>query len=45
MIGESDQTLNLIYKIFFKLGSVSFVLSKYPQLWRRFFSFGALDVM
>ncbi|MCC6810159.1 MAG: hypothetical protein IT381_22200 [Deltaproteobacteria bacterium] len=41
----ADQTLNLIYKIFFKLGSVSFVLSKYPQLWRRFFSFGALDVM
>lgn len=40
----ADQSLNTIYKIFFRLSQPSFVLKSYPILWSRFFNAGTVDV-
>ncbi len=40
----ADQSLNKMYKIFFKLMNPSFVLKNYPTLWSRFFNSGTVDV-
>jgi hypothetical protein len=40
----ADRSLNVIHKMFFKVASPSFVISNYPQLWRRFFTTGKVEV-
>lgn len=40
----ADQSLNKIYKIFFRLAQPSFVIKNYPSLWSRFFNAGTVEV-
>ena len=40
----ADRSLNSIYKFFFSLTQPSFVISRYPVLWQRFFKSGAVEV-
>jgi hypothetical protein len=40
----ADQSLNSIYKIFFRLAQPSFVIKNYPLLWNRFFNAGTVGV-
>ena len=40
----ADRSLNVIHKMFFKVASPSFVIGNYPQLWRRFFTSGKVEV-
>jgi hypothetical protein len=40
----ADQSLNTMYKIFFRLAQPSFVIKNYPLLWSRFFNAGTVDV-
>ncbi len=40
----ADQSLNSLYKIFFKLANPSYVIKNYPLLWTRFFNAGVVDV-
>jgi hypothetical protein len=40
----ADQSLNKMYKIFFRLAHPSFVIRNYPKLWRMFFSAGTVEV-
>ncbi len=40
----ADQSLNRMYKIFFRLMNPAFVLRNYPTLWGRFFNSGSVEV-
>ncbi len=40
----ADQSLNTIYKIFFRLMHPAFVIKNYGSLWSRFFNAGAVEV-
>jgi hypothetical protein len=40
----ADRSLNIIHKMFFKVASPVFVINNYPQLWRRFFTTGKVEV-
>ena len=40
----ADQSLNSLYKIFFKFANPSYVIKNYPLLWTRFFNAGVVDV-
>jgi hypothetical protein len=40
----ADQSLNSMYKIFFKFANPSYVIKNYPLLWTRFFNAGVVDV-
>ena len=40
----ADRSLNSVYKFFFKLAQPSFVISRYPVLWQRFFESGDVRV-
>ncbi|HEV2147101.1 MAG TPA: hypothetical protein VGR37_06845 [Longimicrobiaceae bacterium] len=40
----ADQSLNRIYKVFFRLANPSFVIGNYPKLWTRFFAAGQVEV-
>jgi hypothetical protein len=40
----ADQSLNSMYKIFFRWAQPSFVIKNYPLLWSRFFNAGTVDV-
>jgi hypothetical protein len=40
----ADQSLNKIYKIFFKLANPSYVIKNYPKLWANFFNTGTVEV-
>ena len=40
----ADRSLHVLYKIFFKITSPSFVISNYPKLWGRFFITGSVEV-
>lgn len=40
----ADQSLNTVYKIFFRLAQPSFVIKNYPLLWGRFFNAGTVGV-
>lgn len=40
----ADRSLNSVYKFFFRLAQPSFVISRYPVLWRRFFEAGSVEV-
>ena len=40
----ADRSLNIVYKMFFKVTSPSFVIGNYPKLWRRFFTVGKVEV-
>ena len=40
----ADRSLNTVYKFFFRLAQPSFVISRYPVLWDRFFKSGRVEV-
>ncbi len=40
----ADQSLNKMYKIFFRLANPSFVIKNYPSLWKMFFNTGTVEV-
>ncbi len=40
----ADQSLNKMYKVFFRLMNPAFVLKNYPALWSRFFDSGTVEV-
>ena len=40
----ADRSLNVLYKMFFRMTNPSFVISNYPKLWRRFFESGTVEV-
>jgi len=40
----ADQSLNKIYKIFFRFANPSFVIKNYPKLWANFFNTGTVEV-
>lgn len=40
----ADQSLNKMYKIFFRLAYPSFVIKNYPSLWKMFFNAGTVEV-
>jgi hypothetical protein len=40
----ADRSLNVVYKIFFKLANPAFVIGNYPKLWTRFFIAGRVLV-
>jgi hypothetical protein len=40
----ADRSLNSVYKFFFRLAQPSFVISRYPILWQRFFKSGTVEV-
>ncbi len=40
----ADRSLNSVYKFFFRLAQPSFVISRYPILWQRFFRSGTVEV-
>ncbi len=40
----ADQSLNTLYKIFFKFANPSYVIKNYPLLWTRFFNAGVVEV-
>jgi hypothetical protein len=40
----ADRSLNSVYKFFFRLAQPSFVISRYPILWQRFFKAGTVKV-
>ena len=40
----ADQSLNKMYKIFFRLAHPSFVIKNYPSLWKMFFNAGTVEV-
>lgn len=40
----ADQSLNKMYKIFFRLANPSFVIKNYPKLWNMFFNTGTVEV-
>lgn len=40
----ADQSLNKIYKIFFRYANPSFVIRNYPKLWDKFFNSGNVEV-
>ena len=40
----ADQSLNSVYKFFFRFAQPAFVISRYPILWQRFFTSGRVDV-
>jgi hypothetical protein len=40
----ADRSLNSVYKFFFRLAEPSFVISRYPVLWQRFFDSGTVRV-
>jgi len=40
----ADRSLNSVYKFFFSLTQPSFVISRYPILWQRFFKSGTVQV-
>jgi hypothetical protein len=40
----ADHSLNNVYKMFFKVASPAYVISNFPQLWRRFFAAGKVEV-
>ena len=40
----ADRSLNSVYKFFFRLAQPSFVISRYPILWQRFFKSGSVEV-
>ena len=40
----ADRSLNSVYKFFFSLTQPSFVISRYPVLWQRFFKAGTVQV-
>jgi hypothetical protein len=40
----ADRSLNIVYKMFFKVTSPSFVIGNYPMLWDRFFTVGKVEV-
>jgi hypothetical protein len=40
----ADQSLNKIYKIFFRFANPSFVIKNYPKLWANFFNTGKVEV-
>jgi hypothetical protein len=40
----ADQSLNKLYKVFFRFANPSFVIKNYPRLWSRFFNAGEVEV-
>ena len=40
----ADRSLNTVYKFFFRFAEPSFVISRYPVLWKRFFDSGRVEV-
>jgi hypothetical protein len=40
----ADRSLNSVYKFFFRFAQPSFVISRYPVLWQRFFKSGTVEV-
>lgn len=40
----ADQSLNAMYKIFFRLANPSYVIQNYPKLWSKFFNAGTVEV-
>ncbi len=40
----ADQSLNTVYKVFFRFANPSYVLKNYPRLWSLFFSTGTVEV-
>jgi hypothetical protein len=40
----AENSLNVLYKIFFQLTNPSFVIKNYPKLWSRFFDAGKVEV-
>lgn len=40
----ADQSLNKVYKIFFRFTNPSFVIKNYPKLWANFFNTGTVEV-
>lgn len=40
----ADRSLNSVYKFFFRFADPSFVISRYPVLWQRFFESGRVSV-
>ncbi len=40
----ADRSLNVLYKVFFRLANPSFVIKNYPKLWERFFNTGKVEV-
>ncbi|MGE5299988.1 MAG: hypothetical protein ACM3MB_03370 [Acidobacteriota bacterium] len=40
----ADQSLNKVYKIFFRFANPSFVIKNYPKLWDNFFDTGKVGV-
>ncbi len=40
----ADQSLNKVYKIFFRFANPSFVIKNYPKLWANFFNTGSVEV-
>lgn len=40
----ADQTLNTVYKVFFRFTNPAFVIKNYPKLWSRFFTIGTVEV-
>ena len=40
----ADRSLNVLYKMFFRLANPSFVIRNYPKLWERFFNSGKVEV-
>lgn len=40
----ADQSLNRMYKMFFRLAYPSFVIKNYPSLWKMFFNAGRVEV-
>ncbi len=41
----AENSLNVLYKIFFQLANPSFVIKNYPMLWSRFFDAGRVKVL
>jgi hypothetical protein len=40
----ADRSLNVLYKMFFKVTTPAFVIGNYPMLWDRFFTAGRVEV-
>lgn len=40
----ADQSLNKLYRMFFKMTKPAFVINNYPMLWQRFFNTGIVEV-
>ncbi|HEY0995138.1 MAG TPA: hypothetical protein VGD77_04030 [Gemmatimonadaceae bacterium] len=40
----ADQSLNTLYKVFFRLANPAFVIGNFPKLWPRFFTAGEVRV-